>query len=113
MGTGFQIFANLVVTIHHYYAKYDNFIEIHVELQLFILDYFFFLEKFKFKYFSAHNSCDCVVRVQNIFSKILILASQQKNKIFFSVNFSIETRVEAFLDRYCPMDVALCLSCVG
>ena len=35
--------------------------------QLFIFDYFFFLEKFKFKLFSAHNNCNCVVRVQNIF----------------------------------------------
>ena len=48
----------------------------------------FFLEKFKFKLFSAHNNCNCVVRVQNIFSKILILAFQQKkNKIIFSCKF--------------------------
>ena len=33
-------------------------------------------------------------------------------KIFFSVNLSIETRVEAFLDKCCSMDVALCLSCL-
>ena len=33
MGTGLQIYANLVVTSH--YAKYDNFIEIHVELQIY------------------------------------------------------------------------------
>ena len=71
--------------------------------------FLFFLEKFKFKLFSAHNNCNCGVRVQNIFSKILILAFQQKK---FSVNLSIETRVEAFLDRCCPMDVALCLSCL-
>ena len=32
MGTGLQICANLVVTTHHYY---DNFIEIHVELQIY------------------------------------------------------------------------------
>ena len=48
--------------------------------QLFIFDYFF-LEKFKFKLFSAHNNCNYVVLVQNIFSKILILAFQLK--IFF------------------------------
>ena len=35
MGTGLQIYANLVVTTLHYYAKYDNFIEIHVELQIY------------------------------------------------------------------------------
>ena len=35
MGTGLQIYANLVVTTHHYYAKYDNFIEIHVELKIY------------------------------------------------------------------------------
>ena len=35
MGTGLQIYANLIVTTHHYYAKYDNFIEIHVELQIY------------------------------------------------------------------------------
>ena len=34
-GTGLQIYANLVVTTHHYYEKYDNFIEIHVELQIY------------------------------------------------------------------------------
>ena len=71
---------------------------------------FFFLEKFKFKLFSTYNNCNYVVCVLNIFFKNLNFGLPTKN--IFSVNLSIETRVEAFLDRCCPMDVALCLSCL-
>ena len=71
---------------------------------------FFFLEKFKFKLFSTYNNCNYVVCVLNIFFKNLNFGLPTKN--IFSVNLSIETRFEAFLDRCCPMDVALCLSCL-
>ena len=46
--------------------------------QLFIFEYFF-LKKFKFKLFSAHNNCNYVVRVQNIFFKNLNFGLSTKN----------------------------------